>query len=281
MSKTITLEQLKTNNSKASIWLLIDGKVYDCTKFTDEHPGGDEVILAEAGKDATEAFEDVGHSDEARALLPDMLIGTFDKNSGIDPKKLSTSPTSAQKAIEHGSNIISGSAMSPSSSTLAVLTQMIVCPSGIPRQSLEHRVQRISPLFIIGVSAVVLGSYIRLTCFKLLGKLFTFDLTVHPEHRLITTSFYSYVRHPAYTGSMLLIAGLTFSHLTKGSWLTECGPLKSSTGALVVWMLWWTWTLACGISRAEAEDRQMQKMFPEEWDKYAENVAWWFFPGLI
>lgn len=33
------------------------------------------------GKDATEAFEDVGHSDEARALLPDMLVGTFDTNS--------------------------------------------------------------------------------------------------------------------------------------------------------------------------------------------------------
>lgn len=33
------------------------------------------------GQDATEAFEDVGHSDEARALLPDMLIGEFEKGS--------------------------------------------------------------------------------------------------------------------------------------------------------------------------------------------------------
>lgn len=33
------------------------------------------------GTDATEAFEDVGHSDEARALLPDMLVGDFDKSS--------------------------------------------------------------------------------------------------------------------------------------------------------------------------------------------------------
>ncbi|KAH7876423.1 cytochrome b5-like heme/steroid binding domain-containing protein [Lentinula edodes] len=106
MSKIITIDELKTNNSKSSIWLLIDGKVYDCTKFIDEHPGGDEVILAESGKDATEAFEDVGHSDEARALLPEMLIGTFDKNSGMDLKKLSTAPTSAQKAIEHGSNMM-------------------------------------------------------------------------------------------------------------------------------------------------------------------------------
>ncbi|KIK57816.1 hypothetical protein GYMLUDRAFT_75426 [Collybiopsis luxurians FD-317 M1] len=138
----------------------------------------------------------------------------------------------------------------------------------------------ISPFFLIGVAAVVLGSYIRLDCFKTLGELFTFDLTIHPEHRLVTTSFYAYVRHPAYTGSMLLVAGLTFSHLTEGSWLTECGPLRSNGSAIVVWTLWWLWTLACGISRAEAEDGQMQKMFPEEWDKYAEKVAWWFFPGL-
>ncbi|KAJ3987006.1 hypothetical protein F5890DRAFT_892557 [Lentinula detonsa] len=139
----------------------------------------------------------------------------------------------------------------------------------------------ISPLFLIGIVAVVLGSYIRLDCFKALGKLFTFDLTVHPDHRLVTTSFYGYVRHPAYTGSMLLVAGLTFSHLTEGSWLTECGPLKSSGSALVVWAAWWVWTLAVGVSRAEAEDNQMQKMFSGEWERYAENVAWWFFPGLV
>ena len=33
------------------------------------------------GQDATEAFEDVGHSDEARELLPAMLIGEFEKDS--------------------------------------------------------------------------------------------------------------------------------------------------------------------------------------------------------
>ena len=33
------------------------------------------------GQDATEAFEDVGHSDEARALLPGMFVGDFEKGS--------------------------------------------------------------------------------------------------------------------------------------------------------------------------------------------------------
>lgn len=41
-----------------------------------QHPGGDEVLYGEAGRDATEAFEDVGHSDEAREILDKYLVGT-------------------------------------------------------------------------------------------------------------------------------------------------------------------------------------------------------------
>jgi protein-S-isoprenylcysteine O-methyltransferase Ste14 len=165
------------------------------------------------------------------------------------------------------------STMVPASS-ISPLAAAVVCP----RTSVPHIYT--SPIFTIGITAVALGSYIRLDCFKALGHLFTFDLTIHPEHRLITSRFYSWVRHPAYTGSMLLIAGLSFSHLTAGSWLTECGPLRAPSSAIIVCAAWWMWTLAVGVSRAEAEDKQMQKLFPEEWDKYAVNVPWWFFPGL-
>jgi cytochrome b involved in lipid metabolism len=34
-------------------------------------------LIEEAGRDSTEAFEDVGHSDEARAMLDKMLLGDF------------------------------------------------------------------------------------------------------------------------------------------------------------------------------------------------------------
>ena len=76
--KKITVEELGKHTKASDCWMVINGKVYDCTEFIDEHPGGDEVLLAEAGKDATEAFEDVGHSDDARALLPPLYIGDLE-----------------------------------------------------------------------------------------------------------------------------------------------------------------------------------------------------------
>lgn len=39
--------------------------------------GGEEVLLDVAGQDATEAFEDVGHSDEARETLDQLIVGTL------------------------------------------------------------------------------------------------------------------------------------------------------------------------------------------------------------
>jgi protein-S-isoprenylcysteine O-methyltransferase Ste14 len=154
---------------------------------------------------------------------------------------------------------------------LPSVVQTMICPRS---PSNMH----FTPLFAIGILAVALGAYIRLDCFKALGHLFTFDLTVHPDHRLVTERFYTYVRHPSYTGSMLLVIGLTLSHLTPGSWLTECAvPYWFATALSAAW---WAWTWSVGTSRAQAEDRQMRKLFQADWDAYAERVPWWFFPGL-
>ncbi|KAJ6511264.1 hypothetical protein DFH09DRAFT_1300359 [Mycena vulgaris] len=139
-----------------------------------------------------------------------------------------------------------------------------------------------TPLFVAGVIAVVLGASIRLSCFHALGEFFTFDLTIHPQHRLITTGLYRYVRHPAYTGSLTIVAGLAFSHLSHGSWLWECGPLhRAPWSGVVVGTIWWFWTLGIGLSRVEAEDKQMRALFPDEWDAYAEKVPYWFIPWVV
>jgi cytochrome b5 len=49
--------------------------------------GGEEVLLDVGGQDATEAFEDVGHSDEAREILEGLKVGTVKRVAGDPPAK--------------------------------------------------------------------------------------------------------------------------------------------------------------------------------------------------
>ncbi|KAF8138320.1 cytochrome b5-like heme/steroid binding domain-containing protein [Boletus edulis] len=106
MSKVISYAELQTNNTKENLWVAIHGKVYNVTKFIDEHPGGDEVIISEGGKNATEAFEDVGHSDEARGLLPDLLVGELEQGSTPSKAKKASSNPAVHSAVEKGSNMM-------------------------------------------------------------------------------------------------------------------------------------------------------------------------------
>ncbi|GFV00085.1 cytochrome b5 [Trichonephila clavipes] len=74
-TKTYTLEEISEHQDRKSAWILIHGNVYDVTKFLEEHPGGEEVLLEQAGKHASEAFEDIGHSSDARDLMKQYCIG--------------------------------------------------------------------------------------------------------------------------------------------------------------------------------------------------------------
>ncbi|OQV22110.1 putative Cytochrome b5 [Hypsibius exemplaris] len=87
--KKYSTEQVASHNNKDDCWLIINGKVYDVTKFLEEHPGGEEVLIENSGRDATENFEDVGHSTDAREMMKDYLIGEIEdvKPKKAEPKK--------------------------------------------------------------------------------------------------------------------------------------------------------------------------------------------------
>lgn len=136
--------------------------------------------------------------------------------------------------------------------------------------------------FLVGFAAVITGSIIRAICFRTLGHLFTFDLTVFEGHKLVTSGPYAYVRHPSYCGSLLLVFGIPVSQLTRGSFLVESG-LLNPRGLFVItlWASWWAWSVTVAVRRAIAEDQEMKKQFGKEWEAYAAKVRWWFMPALL
>jgi len=44
-----TWEEIAKHRSAKSLWVVVHDKIYDVTKFMEEHPGGEEVLLEQAG----------------------------------------------------------------------------------------------------------------------------------------------------------------------------------------------------------------------------------------
>ncbi|XP_074083517.1 cytochrome b5-like [Macrotis lagotis] len=88
--KYYTLEEIQKHNHSKCTWLILHYKVYDLTKFLDEHPSG-EVPREQAGGYATENFEDVGHSTDARELSKTYIIEELHPDDRCKIKKPSDS----------------------------------------------------------------------------------------------------------------------------------------------------------------------------------------------
>eukprot|EP00871_Galdieria_phlegrea_P004568 jgi/Galph1/5111/GphlegSOOS_G3730.1 len=79
--------EVAKHNTKKDAWVVID----------EEHPGGEEVLLEVAGRNATREFEDVGHSDEARELREKYLVGVVRKET---EEELAQAEKEGRKRIE-------------------------------------------------------------------------------------------------------------------------------------------------------------------------------------
>ncbi|KAI9295526.1 hypothetical protein K502DRAFT_315692 [Neoconidiobolus thromboides FSU 785] len=80
--KQLSLEEISKHNSATDCWCIIYDKVYDLTQFLGEHPGGKNIILKYAGKDATKAFDPIHPKDIIQRLLPpEVEMGTYGSNN--------------------------------------------------------------------------------------------------------------------------------------------------------------------------------------------------------
>jgi nitrate reductase (NAD(P)H) len=56
LDNPITIDELRKHDKAEEPWFVVNGQVYDGTKFLEGHPGGATSIIAAAGQDATEEF---------------------------------------------------------------------------------------------------------------------------------------------------------------------------------------------------------------------------------
>ena len=98
MSQVYSTAQVKEHTKRSDLWMSIHGKVYNVSKFLDAHPGGEEVLVDHAGLDASGAFDDIGHSEDAHDLMKQFEIGTLDQK---DAAVKATPKTSEIKVQVH------------------------------------------------------------------------------------------------------------------------------------------------------------------------------------
>ncbi|CAL8581415.1 Cytochrome b2, mitochondrial precursor [Xanthoria parietina] len=68
-SQKLDGQEVAKHNNDSDCWVIIHGKAYDVTEFKEEHPGGKQIILKWAGKDATETYDPIHPPDTLDKFL--------------------------------------------------------------------------------------------------------------------------------------------------------------------------------------------------------------------
>ncbi|RTE70626.1 NADH-cytochrome b5 reductase 1 [Fusarium euwallaceae] len=98
MAPVFSHSDVQLHNTKDDLYLIIRGKVYNASSFVDDHPGGSDILLEVAGKDATEAYNDTSHSDEADEILEDLQVGILSSDSNSAPQGVNQPATPQEPA---------------------------------------------------------------------------------------------------------------------------------------------------------------------------------------
>jgi len=138
-----------------------------------------------------------------------------------------------------------------------------------------------NPQLIAGLILTSAFTALRFASFQTLGRLFTFQLAILPEHKLVTHGVYSYVRHPSYTATPFIFAGVLLTVTAPGSVLYDLLGEASTRRLMVVLALAAARGSYVLVGRAEIEDQVLRKEFGKEWEEWARVVRYKFIPGLL
>ncbi|KAI9056791.1 hypothetical protein FKP32DRAFT_1598680 [Trametes sanguinea] len=154
-----------------------------------------------------------------------------------------------------------------------------LCPQS--PQSLDV-LSAINSRFVIGAILVIVGATLRLRCYRALGDLFTYEVVLKDEHKLVDTGPYAYVRHPSYSGVTALLLGTHLVFFGRGAFVTECG-IEGTPFVLIVW-IWRIGAVFVVIScwrRCSVEDAQLRQRFGHKWEAYRRKVQYRILPFVF
>ena len=131
----------------------------------------------------------------------------------------------------------------------------------------------------IGAIVCVLGCVLRLWSYQILDNLFTFDLAIRKNHKIVKTGPYRMVRHPSYTGMMMASLGFHMFHFSPNT----IQALDLYLGSIGSWfiMIWVIASVVLSVYffviRIPKEEKMMQNEFKESWNLYVKDT-WKLIP---
>ncbi|KAJ5586075.1 FMN-dependent dehydrogenase-domain-containing protein [Penicillium hetheringtonii] len=80
MARKVSTQEIAKHTHEDDIWIVVNGKVYDVTKFAPSHPGGAEIIYSYAGRDASKKYNST-HSPSLISDINESIIGDLDEST--------------------------------------------------------------------------------------------------------------------------------------------------------------------------------------------------------
>jgi protein-S-isoprenylcysteine O-methyltransferase Ste14 len=119
--------------------------------------------------------------------------------------------------------------------------------------------------WLLGVSLVLMvgGLVIRWTAILTLGRFFDTNVAIQADHRLVRTGLFRLVRHPSYSGLLLVLFGLGLSF---GNWI--------SLAVIVIPFL------AALIYRIRVEESSLVEVFGQDYVEYCKSTKR-LLPGIF
>ncbi|KAF8182965.1 hypothetical protein BJ912DRAFT_977326 [Pholiota molesta] len=138
------------------------------------------------------------------------------------------------------------------------------------------------PLRMLGAFLMFSGSTIRYLCYRELGRHFTYHVALLDNHSLVTTGPYNIVRHPSYTGGILLSIGSLLWHSTSGAWLRQSGFYTKPVAwiAIIPTLIGICSFAGMLVRRPMEEDKMLKKEFGKKWNEWARRVPYRLVPGI-